>query len=89
MSDKKARTRQRILGAASVALVRGGPLQLGVAEVMASAGLTVGGFYAHFESKEALMLEGFRDLLGRRRQLLRQLDDSLTARNGRCWPIWP
>lgn len=83
MSDKKARTRQRILGAASAALVRRGPLQPGVAEVMESAGLTVGGFYAHFESKEALMLEAFRDLLGRRRQLLRQLDDSLTAEERR------
>ena len=43
MSDKKARTRQRILGAAGAALVRRGPLQPGVAEVMESAGLTVGG----------------------------------------------
>ena len=37
MSDKKARTRQRILGAASAALVRRGPLQPGVAGVMESA----------------------------------------------------
>jgi TetR/AcrR family transcriptional regulator, transcriptional repressor for nem operon len=83
MSDKKAKTRERILGAATAALIRRGPLEPSVGEVMGAAGLTVGGFYAHFESKEALMLEAFRELLGRRRQLLRQLDDSLSAEERR------
>jgi len=83
MSDKKARTRERILGAATSALIRRGPLDPSVGEVMNAAGLTVGGFYTHFESKEALMLEAFRDLLGRRRKLLRQLDDSLSAEERR------
>lgn len=83
MHDKKARTRERILGAATAALIRRGPLEPSVGEVMAAAGLTVGGFYAHFESKEALMLTAFRELLGHRRRLLRQLDASLGAEERR------
>ena len=83
MCDKKAMTRKRILEAATTALIRRGPLAPAVAEVMAAVGLTVGRFYAHFESKEALMLEAFRSLLERRRQLLRQLDGSLSAEGRR------
>ncbi|MBC8982936.1 TetR/AcrR family transcriptional regulator, partial [Pseudomonas lurida] len=55
MSDKKAQTRERILQAASAALIQRGPAEPSVGEVMGAAGLTVGGFYAHFESKDALM----------------------------------
>ncbi|NQD97016.1 TetR/AcrR family transcriptional regulator, partial [Pseudomonas sp. CrR25] len=79
MSDKKAQTRERILSAASAALIRCGPAEPSVGEVMGAAGLTVGGFYAHFESKDALMLEAFRQLLGQRRALLDQVDGSLPA----------
>jgi AcrR family transcriptional regulator len=79
MNDKKAQTRERILCAASSALVRCGPADPSVGEVMGAAGLTVGGFYAHFESKDALMLEAFRQLLGQRRALLKQMDASLPA----------
>lgn len=79
MREKKVRTRGRILDAATAALIRRGPREPSVGEVMGAAGLTVGGFYGHFESKEALMLEAFGQLLARRRQLLRQLDGSLGA----------
>ncbi len=67
MSERKSRTRERILAAAGRILAERGPGDPAVAEVMAAAGMTVGGFYAHFASKEALMLEAFRQLLGRRR----------------------
>ena len=83
MHEKKVRTRGRILDAATAALIRRGPREPSVGEVMGAAGLTVGGFYGHFESKEALMLEAFGQLLARRRQLLRQLDDSLDAEERR------
>ena len=79
MTDKKAQTRERILSAARVALVQHGPAEPSVGEVMGAAGLTVGGFYAHFESKEALMLEVFSQTLARRRGLLRELDQGLPA----------
>src|ERR1700758_4454626 len=49
MNDKKAQTRERILQAASNALIQRGPVEPSVSEVMGAAGLTVGGFYAHFE----------------------------------------
>ena len=45
MSDKKAQTRERILQAASSALIQRGPAEPSVGEVMGAAGLTVGGFY--------------------------------------------
>lgn len=79
MSDKKVQTRERILSAASAALVRRGPAEPSVGEVMGAAGLTVGGFYAHFASKDALMLEAFRQLLGQRRALIEQMDGELPA----------
>lgn len=77
MSDRKSKTRERILEAACNALVQQGPVEPSVNDVMSAAGLTVGGFYAHFESKEALMLEAFRHLLGERRAMLAQADPSL------------
>lgn len=79
MSEKKAKTRERILAAAGAALLQRGPVEPRIGEVMDAAGLTVGGFYAHFESKDALMLEAFRQLLGHRRSLMGQADSELSA----------
>ncbi len=59
MSDKKSKTRERILDAACSALIQHGPAEPSVSQVMSAAGLTVGGFYAHFDSKDELMLEHF------------------------------
>ena len=77
MHDKKTQTRERILDAARSALIQHGPADPSVQQVMGAAGLTVGGFYAHFQSKESLMLEAFCQLLGERRALLEQVDSSL------------
>lgn len=54
-SEHKARTRQKVLDEAAKAIREDGPNRLGVAGVMARAGLTHGGFYAHFASKEDLI----------------------------------
>ena len=83
MNDKKAQTRERILQAASAALVQRGPAEPSVGEVMGAAGLTVGGFYAHFESKDALMLEAFTQLLARRRASIDDMDAQLTGEERR------
>lgn len=48
-------TRQAILRHAARAIRDAGPERVGVAEVMREAGLTHGGFYAHFPSKEAMV----------------------------------
>jgi TetR/AcrR family transcriptional repressor of nem operon len=52
--ERKEATRQRILAAAGTVFRRLGYSGAGVDAVMAEAGLTPGGFYAHFSSKEAL-----------------------------------
>ena len=61
----KQETRDRVLAVAARALRAMGPERLGVAEVMAEAGLTHGGFYAHFKSKDDLLAaavdEAFKD----------------------------
>ncbi len=84
MSDKKSRTRERILEAARSALIQHGPAEPSVSQVMGAAGLTVGGFYAHFESKDELMLEAFRQLLNERRALLAQVDPNLDGEGRRA-----
>ena len=55
-----ARTRERIVSGASAMIREHGLADVGVAALMADAGLTHGGFYAHFESREALMAEAIR-----------------------------
>ena len=55
--SKKELTHERIVAAAARALRRNGFGGVGVAEVMKEAGLTHGGFYAHFESREAMLAE--------------------------------
>jgi TetR/AcrR family transcriptional regulator, transcriptional repressor for nem operon len=52
-----AKTRRRIVEAASEVIRNKGIDATGVAEIMAAAGLTHGGFYRHFDSKEALVSE--------------------------------
>ena len=55
--EHKRNTRVRIVEAAAEEFRRHGIAQVGVAEVMRHAGLTHGGFYAHFDSKEDLLAE--------------------------------
>jgi TetR/AcrR family transcriptional regulator, transcriptional repressor for nem operon len=72
---QKAETRQRIIRSAVDLLKRRGLGDASVADVMSGAGLTVGGFYAHFASKEALAEEAVREALAeRRRQFLARSD---------------
>lgn len=56
-TSKKEQTHEQIVKIAARALRRGGAGGVVVAEVMKEAGLTHGGFYAHFESKNALLAE--------------------------------
>jgi AcrR family transcriptional regulator len=54
---RKDATHERIVGAAARAIRRSGYGGTGVAEIMKDAGLTHGGFYAHFASREAMLAE--------------------------------
>src|SRR5687768_11600573 len=60
--DHKARTRQKVLAEAAAAIREMGPDRIGVARLMAAAGLTHGGFYAHFKSKDALVAEAITEM---------------------------
>src|ERR671910_2031062 len=56
-ASKKEQTRERILRAAARAIRKHGYEGVGVADVMKEAGLTHGGFYAHFASRDALLAQ--------------------------------
>lgn len=55
--EHKEETRRRILEAAARAYREEGVSGVGIGELMQSIGLTHGGFYAHFDSKDALVAE--------------------------------
>jgi TetR/AcrR family transcriptional repressor of nem operon len=61
ISEERAReNRDRIVGAASELFREKGFDGVAVGELMQSAGFTHGGFYNHFDSKEALAVEALR-----------------------------
>jgi TetR/AcrR family transcriptional regulator, transcriptional repressor for nem operon len=57
--SRKQLTHDRIVETAARAIRRGGFQGVGVADIMKEAGLTHGGFYAHFDSRNALLAEAF------------------------------
>lgn len=50
-------TRKRILSAATKMFMANGLAETGIASIMSAVGLTQGGFYRHFSSKEQLIAE--------------------------------
>jgi TetR/AcrR family transcriptional repressor of nem operon len=77
---KKQLTHRRIVETAARSLRRGGFAGVGVAEVMAEAGLTHGGFYAHFSSRDALLAEAIAQAGEDSAANLTQRVDKLRAR---------
>jgi TetR/AcrR family transcriptional regulator, transcriptional repressor for nem operon len=77
--EHKAGSRERIVRAAAEQIRGHGPDKMSVAGVMRSAGLTHGAFYAHFNSKDALVAEAvgamFTDARLRRSILAHALAD--------------
>lgn len=77
--EHKARTRSRILAAADKLMKQKGIEAASVDAVMRDAGLTVGGFYAHFASKDALageaLLYGLEANVGRLLERLAPITD--------------
>ena len=63
--EHKAKTRAQILTAAAQLFRKRGIEPTGVDNVMSAVGLTAGGFYAHFRSKDALVAEAI-DIAGDR-----------------------
>jgi TetR/AcrR family transcriptional repressor of nem operon len=54
---EKAKTHERIVAIASRRFREEGLAGIGIADLMKEAGLTVGGFYKHFNSRDALVAE--------------------------------
>ena len=74
--ERKDRSHQTILESASRLLKERGVAGASVADVMKGAGLTVGGFYAHFSSKQQLVDETLRrTALAMRERLFHKLED--------------
>jgi TetR/AcrR family transcriptional repressor of nem operon len=55
--QEAAATRQRIIKAAAAAFRKNGIAGTGLSDLMAAAGLTHGGFYRHFDSKDQIVAE--------------------------------
>jgi TetR/AcrR family transcriptional regulator, transcriptional repressor for nem operon len=76
-SDHKARTRERLLTEAAAAIRSEGLDAVSVSSVMGRAGLTNGGFYAHFANRDdmlaAAIAEAFTDRRGQMRDRLGDL----------------
>ncbi len=74
--EHKLATPARIVRKASVRLREKGAHGIGVADLMKDAGLTHGGFYAHFDSREALVIEAFAYVMDRSTERWRKLAEA-------------
>jgi TetR/AcrR family transcriptional repressor of nem operon len=74
--EHKLETHARIVKKASVRLREKGAHGIGVADLMKDAGLTHGGFYAHFDSREALVIEAFTHAMDRGTERWRKLAEA-------------
>jgi TetR/AcrR family transcriptional repressor of nem operon len=61
---EKAKTHKRIVSIASKKFREEGLAGVGIAELMKEAGLTVGGFYKHFDSRNDLVAEAVNSAFG-------------------------
>jgi TetR/AcrR family transcriptional repressor of nem operon len=75
--EHKQETHERIVKKASVRLREKGAHGIGVADLMKEAGLTHGGFYAHFDSREALVIEAFNYAMDRANERWRKLAEDI------------
>ena len=71
--EHKQETHSRIVKKAAILLREKGAHGVGVADLMKEAGLTHGGFYAHFDSREALVIEAFAYAMDRSTERWRQI----------------
>jgi TetR/AcrR family transcriptional repressor of nem operon len=74
--EHKLETHERIVKRASVRLREKGAHGIGVADLMKDAGLTHGGFYAHFDSREALVIEAFAHAMDRSTERWRNVGET-------------
>jgi TetR/AcrR family transcriptional repressor of nem operon len=80
-SQHKRATRERIVEAAAAEYRAKGVSGVGVAQIMSRAGLTHGGFYAHFSSKDELLAEALERATRQTCETLEGSLGGLTARS--------
>ena len=82
--EHKLETHARIVKKASVRLREKGAHGIGVADLMKEAGLTHGGFYAHFDSRDALVVEAFAYAMDRSTERWRKLAEATPPEKRLC-----
>jgi TetR/AcrR family transcriptional repressor of nem operon len=75
--EHKQETHTRIVRKAATRLREKGAHGIGVADLMKDAGLTHGGFYAHFDSREALVIEAFSYAMDRSTERWRKVAEEV------------
>lgn len=82
-TTRKEISHDRIVSVAARAIRRAGTQGVGVADMMKEAGLTHGGFYAHFDSRDALVVEAMQRAWSESSTALKEAIDRRVA-NGEC-----
>jgi TetR/AcrR family transcriptional repressor of nem operon len=77
----KEETHARLVKIAGRTLREKGPEGVAVADVMREAGLTHGGFYAHFKSKDALIVEALDGVFASSKRKFQRAVDGLPPRH--------
>ena len=81
-AEHKQETRERVVTEAARQIRAHGPLGVGVAEIMKRAGMTHGGFYAHFKSKDALVAAAIARMFDGARSRWDKLTSGRSASDG-------
>ncbi len=79
MQERRDETHQRLLEAAADCFSANGYDATGVAEICRHAGVSKGGFYHHFASKQAIFLELLEHWLGALDERLAQIRDEASS----------
>ncbi|WP_088280411.1 TetR/AcrR family transcriptional regulator [Ideonella sp. A 288] len=83
--SRKEATHERIVETAARAIRRAGFQGVGVADIMKEAGLTHGGFYAHFASRDALLAEALAHAGQQGAASLARATQAREARGASAW----
>jgi TetR/AcrR family transcriptional repressor of nem operon len=81
-TEHKQRTHEKIVREAAKAIRQEGPDKVGIASLMARLGLTQGGFYAHFKSKNVLVAEAITHIFNERYKAFQEFQQDVDPAEG-------
>lgn len=81
-AEHKQKTREQVLAEAAKAIRADGPDRIAVAGIMAKVGLTHGGFYSHFTSKDDLIARSIEQMFVDARRRFGRSTENLSALEG-------